>query len=111
MKLAALFTTTVLGASWNYKKNGLDWPSYKDMKNNECNGRNQSPIDLTSSVANVEYSWNNNFGKIYSDIYDTEIIWDGHASKVNYNQDEFPHHFTSSHNTETRKTTRLWKAA
>lgn len=31
---------------WNYKQNGKDWPDLKDLKDNNCGGKKQSPIDL-----------------------------------------------------------------
>lgn len=31
---------------WDYKQNGKDWPNLKNIKDNNCGGTKQSPIDL-----------------------------------------------------------------
>ena len=47
-KLALLGTIAMVdGASWNYEKNGADWPELT-IEDNECGNAAQSPINLFS---------------------------------------------------------------
>lgn len=70
-------------ATWDYKKNGSDWPDLT-VAENECGtGTNQSPIDLKTSGWTQTHSNFDNFNKIYTDQdVEVEIKWNGHTSQV-----------------------------
>ena len=53
---------------WNYKDNGPDeWP----LEYSECNGKQQSPIDLIPSIA----QYNSNLRPINFNNYNQNIKW------------------------------------
>ena len=54
------------GHSWDYKtNNGEDWPKLTDVKDNQCAGSNQSPIDLKNTWPKKPASYDN-FNKLYT---------------------------------------------
>ena len=69
------------GHSWNYNtNNGGDWPDLKDVKDNQCAGTNQSPIDLKNTWPTKPASFDN-LTKLYTDQReDIEVVWNGHTS-------------------------------
>jgi carbonic anhydrase len=69
---------------WNYNTWGSDWGSLTAIAGNECGNRNQSPIDLPSSVdsSQIYASKSDNFNKMYTDQTNAKIYWDGHTSKI-----------------------------
>ena len=80
------------GGGYNYVKNGLDWPDYKDPDGalNECGKRNQSPIDLPSRVSHDKIipSGDDKFQKLYTNqVGDIEVGWTGDTTKVAVNKD------------------------
>jgi hypothetical protein len=55
-----------------------------NIADNECGGRNQSPIDLKTEVPDGKIfdAEKDNFNKLYTDQTRAEIHWDGHTSKT-----------------------------
>ena len=88
--VVAIFLGYVSGAvddhssPWDYKQDGKDWGSLTGIANNECGARNQSPIDLPSSVPDdkIYKARDDNFNKLYTDQTNAVVHWDGHTSKT-----------------------------
>ena len=70
--------------NWDYKKDGKDWGTLTGIANNECGNRNQSPIDLPMTVPDdkIYNARDDNFNKLYTDLTNAKILWDGHTSKI-----------------------------
>lgn len=76
------------GHSWDYKtNNGEDWPKLTDVKDNQCAGTNQSPIDLKNTWPTKSARYDN-FNKLYTNqVKDIEVVWNGHTSQIAVNKD------------------------
>ena len=95
--LATLLVTSVMGASYDYKQNGADWPELQ-IDGNKCGHNFQSPIDLPSEVDDEYYlyqSRSDNFQKIYSNVKNARVNWNGHTSQVNVNEQDELQFFNS----------------
>lgn len=95
--------------AWDYKKNGADWPDLKSK--HECNGGNQSPIDLTKSATHIEQDYDLN--KMYYKYSSAAAKFDKYTSVAAYSilPSVAPNGFYSSHNHEYRETSPMWNAA
>jgi carbonic anhydrase len=51
--LGVVSITQAAPDKWNYKMNGEDWAELRDISDNECGGKNQSPINLVTGLDNV----------------------------------------------------------
>jgi carbonic anhydrase len=81
--ISLLAGTALADELWNYKQNGADWPAIpiKTIKDNNCGGKMQSPIDLPKTVPDkdiIPYK-EDQFNKIYDNPENVEIEWDGHT--------------------------------
>ena len=67
--------------AWGYEENGKNWPKLT-MSDNECGGKNQSPINLKNDWT-IKPSSGDNFQKMYTDQTENiEVVWNGHTSQV-----------------------------
>ena len=87
----ASIVTAAGGGAYDYKQNGLDWPSISP----DCGLQNQSPINLNSAYdAYTRYDKSEDlYTKVYSNQKDEEVAWVGDTTKVTLN--DGPNMFTS----------------
>jgi hypothetical protein len=88
IKTIILLVATANAADWNYLNNGADW-----LNIGNCNGINQSPIDLPTniSVDKYVYATKDDFNRMYTNQVRTGnegilIKWDGFTSKTEINR-------------------------
>ena len=100
------------GAIWNYTLNGADWPKLDAIEDNQCGGTTQSPINLPTEMdeSKIRDSDADFFGRIYTNIIDQSVTFDGSTSVVQYLTPGLPSHFKSDFNLDDRLTSPVWKA-